>query len=182
MSSHTPAHLLVVGFVGFSKWHSGCTSLGSHLQAALNQPEETKKMNKLIIGTGFVVLLTIASFTLNLSAQTQQDDDKIPKPAVPTEGFMKVKLKHSANIVEGLALEDFKKITKSAEELLMLSQKADWNTLKTEAYLDMSNEFRASVRRLQKAGTERNLDASTLAYFEVTLSCVRCHKYVRGKK
>ena len=32
-----------------------------------------------------------------------------------------------------------------------------------------------------KAAKEKNLEAATLAYVRVTMSCVNCHKLVRGK-
>lgn len=134
-------------------------------------------MKKLFVGIGLVLLLSMVAF----AQQERQDDDKLPK-TVSTDKFMKVKLKYSANIIEGLALEDFKKIGDSAEALLQMSQEADWNTIKSDAYLKMSEEFRASARRLQKTVGDRNLDGATLAYFEVTLNCVRCHKYVRGNR
>jgi hypothetical protein len=43
----------------------------------------------------------------------------------------------------------------------------------------MSSEFRGSAQRLRDHAKEKNVDAATLSYFEVTLNCVRCHKYVR---
>ena len=36
-----------------------------------------------------------------------------------------------------------------------------------------------SAERLRDAANEKNIDGSTLEFFDVTLNCVRCHKYVR---
>jgi hypothetical protein len=96
-----------------------------------------------------------------------------------TRNFMRKKLDSSRQIVEGLAVEDYEKISKSGQNLMLLAQEADWNVIQTEAYLNLSREFRQSAQRLRDASNEKNLDGSTLAYFEVTLNCVRCHKYIR---
>ena len=92
------------------------------------------------------------------------------------------KLDDSKNIVAGLATEDFDLISKSAQDLMTLSQDAEWNVIQSQAYFRMSSEFRSSTERLRDAANNKNLDGATLAYFEVTLSCVRCHKYVRQTK
>jgi hypothetical protein len=41
--------------------------------------------------------------------------------------------------------------------------------------------FRRHVNSLVKAAKDRNLDAATLGYVRMTMSCVDCHKLVRGK-
>ena len=32
-----------------------------------------------------------------------------------------------------------------------------------------------------KAAKDNNVDAATVAYFQMTVSCVTCHKYLRGR-
>ena len=90
------------------------------------------------------------------------------------------KLEASRDIMAGLAMEDFGKISRSAQDLMLLSHEADWNVLQTEPYLRMSSEFRSSAERLRDNAKAENLDGATLSFFEVTLNCIRCHKYVRG--
>jgi len=96
-------------------------------------------------------------------------------------GFMMKKLDSSREIVGGLAMENYDAISKAAQDLLLLSHEADWNVITTKPYLQMSSDFRGSVARLRDAGHEKNVDRATLAYFEVTLNCVRCHKYIRDQ-
>ena len=92
---------------------------------------------------------------------------------------MNQKLDYSREIVAGLATEDFQKISKGAQDLMLLSHEADWNVATTPQYLKASSDFRDTVGRLRDAGKEKNLDGATIAYFEVTLNCVRCHKQLR---
>lgn len=46
----------------------------------------------------------------------------------------------------------------------------------------MLNDFEYANKSLVLASKEKNLDAATLAYMELTVSCVNCHKIVRDVK
>ena len=94
--------------------------------------------------------------------------------------FMRRKLPHSQKVLEGLVTEDFESIAKHAQELSLISQAATWQVLQTPDYLDHSTEFRRAADRLTEAARKKNLDGAALAYIDVTMSCINCHKYVRG--
>ncbi len=93
--------------------------------------------------------------------------------------FMRAKLEHSQKVLEGLTLEDFDKIAKHAQELSLLSQASTWQVLQTPEYHDRSVEFRRSVDGLTDMARKKNLEGAALAYVDVTMKCVSCHKYVR---
>ena len=95
--------------------------------------------------------------------------------------FMRAKLAHSQNVLEGLTVEDYELIDKGAQQLSLASEDASWQVLQTEDYARQSAEFRHSCDRLRKAARERNLDGAALAWMEVTMKCVPCHKYVRDE-
>jgi len=134
-------------------------------------------MHKVIVGVLFVVVLGSSSIFASFPKQDQEG--KIEK--TPAK-FMQRKLDNSRAIVSGLAQEDYELIEKNAQDLMLLSLEADWKVLKTPEYLKMSKDFRNSASRLRDSAREKNVDGSTLAFFEVTLSCVRCHKYVRSEQ
>ena len=104
------------------------------------------------------------------------DQPKVDDVAV----FMRMKLEHSGRVLEGLALEDFDKIQRAGAALALASQASSWQVLQTEEYARQSAEFRRSCESLRTAGRERNIDAAVLAWLEVTMKCVQCHKYVRS--
>lgn len=106
-----------------------------------------------------------------------QDPDLVVRD---TSQFMSRKLDAAKNIVSGLALEDYEMITKNAQDLALLSMESQWKVFQTAEYIRMSDEFRESSKRLREAGRSENVDGAMLAYFEVTLNCVRCHKYIRN--
>jgi hypothetical protein len=93
--------------------------------------------------------------------------------------LMHKKLENSQKVLEGLALNDFKMIAKHAEELLELSKEAEWKVIKTPQYEIHSSDFRRTAETLVKNAKEKNLDAAALSDVELTLTCVKCHKYVR---
>jgi hypothetical protein len=93
--------------------------------------------------------------------------------------IMAEKLDKAKSILEGIAIADFKKITTSAEKLIQLSKTEEWFAHKTARYELHTNEFRRAAERLADKAQHKNLDGVTLAYFDLTMSCVRCHQYVR---
>lgn len=104
-------------------------------------------------------------------AHTQRTDN--------VKEFMRAKLTHSQKVLEGLTTEDFEAVAKHSQEMSLLSQAASWQVLQTPEYMQRSTEFRRSTDALTEAAKNKNLDGATLAYVDVTMKCVECHKYVR---
>ena len=96
--------------------------------------------------------------------------------------FMRAKLDHSKNVLEGLALADFDLIARGAQELSLASQESSWHVLQTEDYARLSAEFRRSCDSLRSAAKAENLDGAVLAWMEVTQKCVQCHRYIRDEQ
>ena len=95
--------------------------------------------------------------------------------------FMRDKLELSQRVLEGLATEDYDLIIAKGTRLSAMSQEADWRLFENPDYDQQSAVFRRHVNSLVKAAKDKNLDAATLAYVRMTMSCVDCHKLVRGK-
>ena len=129
------------------------------------------------VATGLAFLGVIGSLTL--WASYPQQEEQIEQD---TSRYMERKLESANAIVRGLAIEDFDAIGKAAQQLTLLSHESDWKVVTTDDYLRLSNNFRGSTNRLNDAALEKDLNACTLAYIEVTLNCVRCHQYLRGPR
>lgn len=93
--------------------------------------------------------------------------------------LMTAKLENTQKILEGIALGDFTKISKGADNLLALTKTEEWVLRKTPRYEMHSNDFRRTLETLSRKAKEKNIDGTTLAFFDMTMSCVRCHEYVR---
>jgi hypothetical protein len=165
-------------------WHDGCTDIDGLSWHHPMGPEEfigeaTMKKHILLAG---IVSTFLLSVPLMRSLGEQKPADKPAKPTKvepKTSEIMKLKLKHAQKVLEGIALNDFETIGENARSLLALSQKAEWRVFQTPSYLMHSNEFQPTTEKLIQGSKDKNLDAATLAYLEMTLNCVRCHKYVR---
>jgi hypothetical protein len=121
----------------------------------------------------------VLALLLGVPVLNGHGDEPKKEPQDKLSELMQKKLKNSQLVLEGIALGDFEKIGKHADELIMVSKAAEWKVLKTPQYELYSNEFRRNGETLLKSAKDKNLDASALAYVELTLTCVRCHKHVR---
>jgi hypothetical protein len=95
--------------------------------------------------------------------------------------FMHDKLELSQSVLEGLATENYDLIIAKGTKLSAMTQEANWRLFENPDYEQQSLLFRRQVDALVKAAKAKNLDAATLAYVRMTMSCVDCHKLVRGK-
>jgi len=94
--------------------------------------------------------------------------------------FMRHKLSHSGEILEGLTTENLEQVARNAQALSLLSLESQWKVFQTPEYNRRSIEFRREVDALRAAAKDGNLDGATLYYVKATMSCVECHKYVRN--
>lgn len=118
------------------------------------------------------VLACVTAAALPLASGHGQAPDAVQK-------LMQRKLQLAQKVLEGLALNDFQRITESGEDLIEVSKTAQWRVLKTPQYEIFSNDFRRNAEALVQMSKTRNLDGATLAYLDLTMNCVKCHKYIR---
>ena len=95
--------------------------------------------------------------------------------------FMRDKLELSQKVLEGVATEDWDLVIAKGNRLSAMTQEADWRVFENPDYDQQSKTFRQQVDLVVKAAKKKDLDAATLAYVRMTMSCVDCHKAVRGK-
>ncbi len=124
-------------------------------------------MRKITIIAALVMLGLLAG-----QSHSQQQANKVSE-------FMKLKLQHAQKVLEGLVMEDFDTIEKNSQSLSLLSQAETWQVLQTPDYLQHSGEFRRAANAVTNAARDKNIDGAALAYLEMTMKCVNCHKYVR---
>jgi len=103
------------------------------------------------------------------------DDDQDQKSY-----WMKKKLEFSEHILKGLALADFDTIIKSADSMRNMSvlEKLTRRT-HAEEYRAQLAIFQASTKQLIHEAEKKNIDGTALAFTQMTLSCVNCHKVLR---
>lgn len=83
-------------------------------------------------------------------------------------------------MLESIATENFVTRSAQAQKLLALSQAAGWEARQSPEYKQHTAEFRRHAESLQKAARDQNVDAASLAWFQMTISCVNCHRHLKG--
>ena len=121
-------------------------------------------------------LLTVPLVLVLLAVPSSSQDKKKREP----DPLMVQKLKESQTLLEGLALNDAAKVQSSAEELLRISKAAQFRTrLKTAKYEYFANTFQKAAETAIEKAKAKNIDGATLAYLDMTMTCVRCHQHTR---
>jgi hypothetical protein len=120
------------------------------------------------------VVVAVVALTVARPAAAQKPDALRP--------FMRQKLELSQGLLEGLTREDYALLRRNAEALRRLSEDAQWRVSPNVNYLRLSGEFQARTGEIAAEAADNDLDGATLAYVEMTVTCVKCHRLVREKK
>ncbi len=121
--------------------------------------------------------LLAAAVVLALLAVPSSSQEKKKREPDP---LMILKLKESQTLLEGLALNDMAKVQSSAEELLRISKAAQFRrALSTAKYEYFANTFQRAAETAIEKAKAKNIDGATLAYLDLTVTCVRCHQHTR---
>jgi len=126
---------------------------------------------RMTLGIGGLVLILVALGMASLSAQENR-----------TKDVMRFKLHYAQGVLEGITTENFDLIATNAAHLQRLSQAAGWTVRQTEEYQRFTLDFRRAAEGLERAAQKKNVEAATVAYFQLTVSCVSCHRYLRDSR
>jgi hypothetical protein len=112
-------------------------------------------------------------------ADVWPQEKKAPPKNEERAAIMKKKLAQAQKLLEGLTLQDFDKLKSAANELASLRLQVAWMAEKTPEYEQFSLDFQRNLESTQRAASDKNIDAAALAYIEMTMTCVKCHKHVK---
>jgi hypothetical protein len=129
--------------------------------------------NKLNFHFFLAALILASPFVRTTSMYAQAENESGVKEV------MQLKVACSMKVLVGITLEDYGLIATNAEKLVELSNKTNWYSRQVPEYELFLNEFRRNAQDLKKAGQQKNLDSASLAYVQMTLSCVSCHQFIR---
>jgi len=101
---------------------------------------------------------------------------------VPLKTFMRAKLDHSKKLLEALTTENYEVMAKESQNLSLLTLAEQWEVLQTPEYVQHSREFRRTADAIREAAEKKNLDGASLAYVELTMKCINCHKYIKRNR
>jgi hypothetical protein len=104
-----------------------------------------------------------------------------PQPQPKQPPVMVRKLTHAQKVLEALAREDYAQMATHADGLAACVKDATWRINQTERYVMFSTDFSRGIASLQKAAKDKKNDAATLAFIDMTMTCVKCHRYLRDE-
>ncbi len=121
---------------------------------------------------------------------SRADDAVVPIPA-QTDGppaasikpYMQAKMVHAENVLQGLVLQDFDRITRGAEGLRNTSLSTPGphgaDGLNDEVYQHFRLEFLRLSTQLSELAEAKNLEGAAFAWNNLTANCMACHHYLR---
>lgn len=96
--------------------------------------------------------------------------------------WMKAKTEYSRQILLGLTEGDYDKIKANAKALNAVNFLEAWARAGGPDYQQQIVLFATANQELIRQAEAKNLYGATLAFNQLTVSCVQCHRIVRDKK
>ena len=94
---------------------------------------------------------------------------------------MKEKLRYSHQLLTSLAREDYAQLEVAAQDLARIARE-EWAGNPTEEYRTQLQVFWTTLEGIESGAQREEIDEATLAYMQMTLSCVKCHKLIRREQ
>lgn len=123
-----------------------------------------------------VIVFVLVSFTVRADRPIEKHSVTPPTNLTP---LMRMKLDKSKEILEGLAMEDFDKISVNARSLHLLSTESGWNVIQTPEYKSQSRDFQRAADLIAQAAEAKDINRAAMGYVALTVRCVECHSYMR---
>lgn len=119
-----------------------------------------------------LTILLLAGLGMSSTVLTPQDD--------PTKRtLMRAKAGYAHRLLDAVVQENFEVMEDQAFRLKAVTETADWNAIETPEFVRESDAFIRATETLFEAAKERNGNAAALAYVDLTLRCVKCHRMLR---
>lgn len=99
--------------------------------------------------------------------------------AKPISFWMKTKLNASKSILEALTQGDFEKLEIEAEQMRLVGKLEGFVRSKNPDYKTQLHTFELANQELVRQSKRRNIEGATLAFNQLTTSCVACHVMLR---
>jgi hypothetical protein len=128
----------------------------------------------------YAALCAMMAGSLFADTATAQEKEAASKEQ-PASFWMKKKLEYSQNILGGIANADFDKIVQNAEAMRSVSKVEGFVRRQTPGYRTQLHIFEESADEIIRQGKKDNVEGAALAFTQLTISCVNCHKHLRAE-
>lgn len=134
-------------------------------------------VSRLIMASAFSVISAYGFYAVAQRPATQDDraEDSRDKASL----WMRHKLSASQKILEGMTRGDYELIQKNAKDMHVLGYLEGAIRSGVPEYKTQLRAFDHALVAIVRNADEKNLDGVTIAYTQMTISCVQCHKVIR---
>ena len=130
-------------------------------------------------GLGLVLAINILMTGIVPFAVSNGDEPPAGSKDQPVSFWMKKKLDYSQNILAGIATADFDKVAENAQAMRHLSTIEGFIRGRTPGYRTQLHFFEESADEIIRQAKKDNVEGAALAFTQLTVSCVNCHKQLR---
>lgn len=120
-----------------------------------------------------VMVLAVVGGVLGVTRAGDEPTAKAPSL------WMKQKLAATQNILSALTKEDYETIQANANSMIAVGYLEKFVRADAPGYRELMGDFEYANKSLVLAAKNRNLDGATVAFLQLNISCVNCHKIVR---
>ena len=128
-------------------------------------------------------LLIVGAATLGNASLTSLSlgQEPAPKesPEQPMSVWMAKKIEYSKAILEALTSGRYDDIEKHAEQMRLIGKVEGFVRGRSPSYKTHLQTFDLATRELKRQAVARNIEGATLAFHQLTTSCVTCHQTLR---
>lgn len=117
---------------------------------------------------------------LAVRAQETPPKQKVT-PEQDVSAVMEEKLRFSHKLLDSLAREDYPELEIAAQELRRIARE-QWAANPSDEYKTQLQVFWTTLEGIESGAQRKEIDEATLAYMQMTLSCVKCHKLIRREQ
>lgn len=134
-------------------------------------------VQNLLVWTCFIALSCLSARAADETISKGQGKTNDQSPSI----WMKKKLDYSQNILAGIATADFDKIAENAQALQGLGKIEAFVRARTPGYRTQLEIFLEANSEILQQANQDNVDGAALAFTQMTISCVNCHKQLRAQ-
>ena len=113
------------------------------------------------------------------AARAPTKNDKAENEKKPVSFWMEKKLEYTQDILRGLATGDLELVEEKSEQMRVVSRIEGWVRNRKPGYRAQFQAFRFANAEILRNAEADNLDGATIAFQQLTISCVSCHKILR---
>jgi hypothetical protein len=152
-----------------------------HQQGNSTMPRYLYSTSTMITTVSMLTAICFAVMVLAVAMIAKGDDKLAPDNNQPVSFWMQKKLEYSQNILAGIANADFDKVVANAQSMRNLSKVEGFVRAQAPGYRAQLHIFEESADEIIRQGKKDNVEGAALAFTQLTISCVNCHKHLRAE-